>query len=245
MSFRGRNMKITNGRTRMWVDDKPKRGFVDADHFRVLMDSMEHSRVFWRPYERRRDVTPFQDVCYYSGWIMASKQKMVCHLSERVLRQYDYVQTVPRPPTTILPLAPADMAAVFLEFALHVVSQQQRGEPVPDEDPWKHSDGYMRWFYRVSHPLIVSHAPVPEYVAPKLVYQKVIIEQEWVIHPPDPLQVISSMSARVEHAMEILEVVSNPLFFSILDGLRTEYNVFDQEPVPRRRSRSHSPQEQQ
>jgi len=70
-------MKITNGRTRMWVDDKPKRGFVDADHFRVLMDSMEHCHVFWRPYERQRDVTPFQDVCWYSGWIMAAKQKMV------------------------------------------------------------------------------------------------------------------------------------------------------------------------
>ena len=32
------------------------------------------------------------------------------------------VQTVPRPPTTILPLAPAHVAAAFLEFALHVVA---------------------------------------------------------------------------------------------------------------------------
>ena len=99
---------------------KPKRGFADADHFRVLM---EHSHVFWRSYERRRDVMPFQDVCWYSRWIMADKQKMVCHLPERILRQYDYVQIVPRPPTTILSLAPIDVVVAFLEFALHVVSQ--------------------------------------------------------------------------------------------------------------------------
>jgi len=41
--------------------------------------------------------------------------------------------------------------------------------------------------------------------------------------------------------MEIPEVVSNPLFFSILEGLRTEYSVFDHLQVQRRRSRSHSP----
>jgi hypothetical protein len=105
--------------------------------------------------------------------------------------------------------------------------QHERGEPVPDEESWKHSDGYIKWFYRVSHLLIVGPAPVPEYVAPRHVYQEVIVKQEWARHPPDPLQVISSMRARVEHGIEIPEVVSNPLFFSILEGLRTEYSVFD------------------
>ena len=45
--------------------------------------------------------------------------------------------------------------------------------------------------------------------------------------------------------MEIPEVVSNPLFFSILEGLQTEYSVFDHQQVSRRRSRSHSPHQQQ
>jgi len=64
-------------------------------------------------------------------------------------------------------------------------------------------------------------------------------------HPPDPLQVINNMRGRVEHAMQIPEVVSNPLFFSILEGLWIDYSVFDNQQVPRRRSRSHSPQKQQ
>jgi len=117
---------------------KPKRGFVDAKHFRGLMDSMEHCHVTWTSYKHRRDVTPFQDVCWYSRWIMAGKQKMVCHLPEQVLRYYRHVQRIPRPPTTVMPLAPADVVVAFLEFALYVVSQQQRGGQVPDAEPWKH-----------------------------------------------------------------------------------------------------------
>jgi hypothetical protein len=218
-------------------------GLADVGHFRGLMDSMEHFYVIWRSYEHRRDVTPFQDVCWYSGWIMVDKQKMVHHLSERVLRQYDYVQTIPGPPTSIGQLDPAEVATAFLEFVVHVLSQQERGEPVPEDEGWKHSDGYIKWFYRVSHPIIAGPAPVPEYIAAKPVYQKIIVEQEWVRHPYDPLQVIGSMRARVEHALEIPEVVSNPLFFSILEGLRFDYTVFDEVSAPRRRSRS--PREQQ
>jgi len=42
------------------------------------------------------------------------------------------VQTIPRPSTDIGPLAPADVAMTFLEFALHVLSQQERGDLVPE-----------------------------------------------------------------------------------------------------------------
>jgi len=109
----------------MWVDGYLRGGLnIYVDHFRGLLDSIEHCHVTWRPYKHRRDVTPFQDVCWYSGWIMAGKQKMVRHFPERVVKQYKYVQKVPRPPTTIMPLAPADVVAAFLEFALHVVPQQ-------------------------------------------------------------------------------------------------------------------------
>jgi hypothetical protein len=70
---------------------------------------------------------------------------------------------------------------------MHAVSQQKRGEPVLDDEPWKHSNGYIKWFYRVSHPLIVCPAPVPEYVVPQPVYQVILVEQEWAKHPPNPL----------------------------------------------------------
>ena len=101
---------------------------------------------------------------------MTGKQKMVCHLPKRVLRQYGYVQTVPRPHTSIGPLDPAEVAIAFLEFVVHVLSQQERGESIPEDKDWMHSNGYIKWFYHVSHPLIVGPAPVPEYVDPRHVY---------------------------------------------------------------------------
>jgi len=109
---------------------------------------------------------------------MADKQKMVRHLPERVLRQYRYVQIVPRSLTTILPLAPTDVVVAFLEFALHVSAQQQKGDQVPYDEPWKHSDRYIRWFYRVSHPLIVNPAQEPDIVMLRPVYQDILVDQE-------------------------------------------------------------------
>jgi len=80
------NYERQNSYVGRWI---PKRRFADAELFRGLLDSIEHCHVTWMSYEHQRDVTPFQDVCWYSGWIMAGKQKMVRHLPERVLRQYE------------------------------------------------------------------------------------------------------------------------------------------------------------
>jgi len=107
---------------------------------------------------------------------MAGKQRMVRHLLERVLRQYRYVQTVPRPPTTIMPLASADVVAAFLEFALHVIPQQQRGHQISDDEPWRHSDRYIRWFYRVSYPITVNPPPEPEITVSRPVYHNVLVD---------------------------------------------------------------------
>jgi len=99
-------------------------------------------------------MTPFHDICWYSGWIMAGKDRMVRHLPERVLRQYGYVQTILRPPTDIGPLVLGEVAMAFMEFDPHVLSQQERSDLVPDSKPWSRSRGYMRWFCRVSHPIV-------------------------------------------------------------------------------------------
>jgi len=79
-----------------------------------------------------------------------------------------------------------------------------------------HSNGYIEWFYKVSHPLIIGPALVPEYTVPRPVYEEVIVEQQWARHPLDPFQIIGNIKVRVENAMGISDVVSNPLFLGIL-----------------------------
>jgi len=103
---------------------RPPRGFSIPGHYRAAIDSLDHSHVTWRPYERRRHITPFEDICWYSRWIMVGCDRMVRHLPERVLRQYEYVQRIPRPPTNIEVLAADDVAHAFTEFALHVLNHQ-------------------------------------------------------------------------------------------------------------------------
>jgi len=114
---------------------------------------------------------------------MAGKGRRVRHLPEQVLRQYGYVQTRPRPPRDIQPLAADDVAMAFMEFALHLLSHKERGHLVPNNEPWAHSRGYMRWFVRVSHPIANPHAAIPDYAAdahprPVPLYEEILVEQQ-------------------------------------------------------------------
>ena len=72
---------------------------------------------------------------------MAGSDRMVRHLPEWVLRQYGYVQTILRAPTNIELIAADDVAQAFTEFALHVLSHQQTGHPVLDNQSWTHTRG--------------------------------------------------------------------------------------------------------
>jgi len=113
---------------------------------------------------------------------MAGRDRMIRHLLERVLRKYGYVQRIRRPPTDIEVIAADDVANAFTEFALHVLSHQQRGDQVPDNQLWAHTRVYMRWFVVVSHPIVNPAAAIPDYAAaapprPVPPYEEVIVEQ--------------------------------------------------------------------
>jgi hypothetical protein len=72
----------------------------------------------------------------------------------------------------------------------------------------------MRWFIRVSHPILNPPAVIHDYVAdahPRHVPPyEVLVEQQWAIHPPDPYQIISNIIARVDGAMAHPAVFYNP-----------------------------------
>jgi len=41
----------------------------------------------------------------------------------------------------------------------HLLSQQERGDPVLEDEVWKHEVGYIKWFYFI----MIAHAPVADY----------------------------------------------------------------------------------
>ncbi|GAU21307.1 hypothetical protein TSUD_372010 [Trifolium subterraneum] len=65
---------------------------------RTSLDRMEVDEVTFCPYEDHRQTRPFQDISWYSGWIMCGSSMICPHLPERVLRQYGHVQSIPRAP---------------------------------------------------------------------------------------------------------------------------------------------------
>jgi len=73
----------------------------------------------------------------------------------------------------------------------------------------------MRWFVRVSHPIVNPPAAIPDYEADALPrhvppYEEVIVEQQWTKHPPDPYQIINNIRAKVDGAMGHPYVFRNP-----------------------------------
>jgi len=100
---------------------KLSRGLADPAHYRSLIDLMVNDDVIWRSYEDTWEIMSFHDICWYSGWIMASKSTMCLHLSERVLRQYDYVHGIPRSPTVFVALKPEEIVVAFQDFLLHII----------------------------------------------------------------------------------------------------------------------------
>jgi len=132
----------------------------------------------------------------------------------------------------------------FTEFALHVLSHQQRGHPIPDNEPWAHSRGYMIWFVKVSHPILNPPAAIPDYAAdahprPVPPYEEVLVEQQWARHPPNPYQIISNIRAKVHGALENPDVFHNlEEVIRLIQGIQSEWSMLQQMSAPQRRSRS-------
>ena len=87
-------------------------------------------------------------------------------------------------------------------------------------------------------------AAIPDYAAdapprPVPPYEEVIVEQQWVGHPPDPYQIISNIRARVDGAMEHPDVFCNPEeVMRLMQGIQSEWSMLEQMSASRRRSRS-------
>ncbi|GAU31987.1 hypothetical protein TSUD_359320 [Trifolium subterraneum] len=76
----------------------PMKGYKYPDEHMTTLDRMEVDEVTFRPYEDHRHIRPFEDICWYSGWIMCGSAMICPYLPECVLRQFGHVQSIPRHP---------------------------------------------------------------------------------------------------------------------------------------------------
>jgi len=101
----------------------------------------------------------------------------------------------------------------FIEFDIHALSQQERGDIVLEDEVSKHSKWYIKWFYHV------SPTAVPDYTAPVPPYKEVIVEQQWAKQPPDPFKVIRNIRAIIDSVAGVPDVYLNPTVARIMESV--------------------------
>jgi len=158
--------------------------------------------IFEHPY-----LQALEKVFWYSGWIMCGDRRVYRHLPERVLRQYRYVQTVPRPPTDVVELSPAEIVQAFVDFLTHTLKAPDWGDHAREHTS-RTTYGYVRWYTVVSHPHILPLLPGD---IPRPPNEEQIISEQWERYEarssPDTYDMVSGA---VAHAGEFLgqEVMS-------------------------------------
>ena len=108
---------------------KLQKGHGEGVTYRSLLDRVQFDDVCWRSYEEHRGIQGFEEVFWYSGWIMCGVRRVYRHLPKRVLRQYRYVQRVPRHPTYVVELLPPRIVQAFVDFRAHTLKEPNWGEP--------------------------------------------------------------------------------------------------------------------
>jgi len=67
----------------------------------------------------------------------------------------------------------------------------------------------------------------------------IIVEQQLARHPPDPYQIISNITARVDIAMGHPNVFANPEeVLRLMQGIQSKWSMLEQMPASQRRSMS-------
>jgi hypothetical protein len=110
----------------------PGQGHKECDGYRLSLDNIQMSDCVFSPYDGRRHVRPLINACWFSGWIRDGDVRGK-HLPERVLRQFKFVQGIPRHPSTAATpgMNLFEIDRVWMEeLELRMIDEDMRGPAV-------------------------------------------------------------------------------------------------------------------
>ncbi|CAK8541037.1 unnamed protein product [Lathyrus sativus] len=144
-----------------------RQGALKVDDLRLILDELTPADVIWHPFENHRVCHQFDELCLYRGCLRWG-DTIVPYLPGRCMRQFGYRQYVPHPPLDYTMAGDIDVDWI----SYHQSVQDVIHPTAPTTTPYKTDDGYLEWYYRVSHPLLVSpnrdvttEMPAPVYEA--------------------------------------------------------------------------------
>ena len=99
------------------------RGNQATEPFRVYVDCLVVEDIHFNNYIDHRQTMPFDEMMLYSGWLAYGSRLTAPHLDERVMRQFDYVQTIPRHPivSALFVLTRRQIEEMFHDYESHMV----------------------------------------------------------------------------------------------------------------------------
>ncbi|KAI5395778.1 hypothetical protein KIW84_062093 [Lathyrus oleraceus] len=104
-----------------------RQGVLKVDDLRPILDELTHADVIWHPFEDHRAWRQFDELCLYRGCLKWG-DTVVPYLPDKCLRQFEYRQYFPSPPLDSMMETDIDVDWI---------------------------DGYLEWYYCVSHPRLV------------------------------------------------------------------------------------------
>ncbi|KAI5416911.1 hypothetical protein KIW84_041784 [Lathyrus oleraceus] len=151
-----------------------RQGVLKVDDLRPILDELTPTDVIWRPFEDHRAWRVFDEICLYRGCLKWG-ETVVPYLPDRCLRQFGYRQYVPSPPLDCMMVTDIDVDWISYHQSVVDVIGSSSVATTPSEV----EDGYLEWYYRVSHPrLVPPHRDAPREV-PVPVYDAGPSDPDW------------------------------------------------------------------
>ncbi|KAL5142163.1 Protein MAIN-LIKE 1 [Glycine soja] len=137
----------TSPRASRWLTSKVHMKGITEAPYRARCDGLTVTDVSWLPYTEHRGVRAFQEISSFQGQLRWGHM-VVTVRSERVVRQFGYIQSIPPPPVSAR-LSHDQIDDRWMQLADHLLLAGQLCLV-----PGQVSADYMEWFFRISHPFM-------------------------------------------------------------------------------------------
>ena len=110
----------TSPRASRWLTMKAHMKGITGAPYRARCDALTVTDVCWLPYSDHRGVGGFELISLFQGQLRWGPMVVIVQ-SERVLRQFGYIQSIPPPPVSAL-LSYDDIDDRWMHSSDHVVA---------------------------------------------------------------------------------------------------------------------------